>query len=110
MTTKYLSELSELTKIVVGEELEIKGLYCCDLLSHVMGESLEGNVWCTVMANINSLAVASLSDAACVILCHGLEPSPDMIEKAKQQDINLFTTQLPEFDAALLVGKKAGLL
>lgn len=110
MTTKQLAEISELTFEVIGDELEIKGLYCCDLLSHVMGESLEGNVWCTVMANINSLAVASLSDAACVILCHGLKPSEDMISKAKQQDINLLTTPLAEFDAALLVGKKAGLV
>ncbi|MEG2053654.1 MAG: hypothetical protein RR052_01810, partial [Oscillospiraceae bacterium] len=69
MTTSQIVNLGEFTQEVIGEDKEINGFFCCDLLSHVMGQSLEGNVWCTVMANINSLAVASLSDAACLILC-----------------------------------------
>ena len=109
MNTEQLSQMKEFTPVVLGDTNDIKGVYCCDLLSHVMGQSLEGNVWCTVMANINSLAVASLTDAACVILCHGLKPSEDMVERAKKQYINLFTTELSQFEAGMLVVKTSGI-
>ncbi|MEG2770360.1 MAG: hypothetical protein RR902_06030 [Oscillospiraceae bacterium] len=110
MTTSQIVNLGEFTQEVTGEDKEINGFFCCDLLSHVMGQSLEGNVWCTVMANINSLAVASLSDAACLILCHGIPLTDEMRAKATQQGINVFTTNLAEFTAAIKIAKSAGLV
>lgn len=50
-----------------GED-ELTGVYCCDLLSCVMGNAPEGCAWVTVMNNINTLAVASLTECAAVIL------------------------------------------
>ncbi len=40
-------------------EREITRAFCCDLLSVAMGKAPAGCAWVTVMANINTLAVAS---------------------------------------------------
>ena len=46
---------------------KISKLFCCDLLSIAMGKLPENSAWVTVMANINTLAVAMLAEAACII-------------------------------------------
>ena len=53
-------------------EREVTGTYCCDLLSIAMSRAPEGCAWVTVMGNINTLAVAALTDAACIILAEGV--------------------------------------
>ena len=80
--------------------------YCCDLLSVAMGNAPEGCAWCTVMSNMNTLAVASLADAACIILCGGASVDDNMKLKAVSQDINLLRTDQPIFDTALEVYKR----
>ena len=53
-------------------EREITKCFCCDLLSVAMGRAPAGCAWVTVMGNMNTLAVASLADAACVIMAEGV--------------------------------------
>ena len=47
-----------------GEERQIEGAYCGDLLSMVMGRAKENDAFVTVMANVNTIAVAVLADVA----------------------------------------------
>ena len=47
--------------------------FCCDLLSIAMGQAPSGSAWVTVMSNLNTLAVASLADVACVILAENAQ-------------------------------------
>ena len=86
-----------------AEKTEITKAYCCDLLSIAMSRVPEGAAWVTVMSNLNTLAVASLTEAACVIIAEGSAIDGPVREKAKQQDITLLSTELPVFDAALKV-------
>lgn len=80
--------------------------YCCDLLSIAMGNAPAGGAWCTVMANMNTLAVASLTDTACIILCCDREADENMKLKAVSENINLLRTKQPIFETALEVYKK----
>ncbi len=68
---------------------EITGGYTGDLLSWVMGKAESGDMWITIMTNLNVIAVASLVDVACVVIADKAEIAPEVIEKAKQQGINL---------------------
>lgn len=88
-----------------GDDLErdITVPFCCDLLSVAMGQAPSGCAWVTVMANINTLAVASLCDAACVILAGNASADENLLSKAAQQGITLFASDMPVFDAALCV-------
>ena len=107
MRVKDLFEIEALQEVVphYDPDTEITGPYCCDLLSVAMRDAPDGGAWCTVMNNVNTLAVAALTETACVILCGGIPVNPDVLNKAQEQEICLFTTELNEFEAALAVYK-----
>jgi len=85
---------------------EISVPYCCDLLSIAMGRMPADSAWVTVMGNINTLAVAALADAACIILAEGSHLDEPALIKAEEQGITIFATELPIFDAALMIYQK----
>lgn len=87
-------------------EKEVTGGYCGDLLSFVMGRASSGDAWVTIMTNINTVAVASLTDVACVILADGSVPEPQVIERAQAQDVNLFVSQHPSYEVCAALGKR----
>lgn len=107
MTVKELITNCNYEVLNLGNpEAEILEPYCCDLLSVAMGNAPSGCVWCTVMSNMNTLAVASLTDAACIILCGNANADDNMKLKAVSQNINLLRTEKAIFDAALEVYKQ----
>ena len=89
-----------------GLEREITKPFCCDLLSIAVGRAPEGCAWVTVMGNMNTLAVASLADAACVIMAEGAALDEAARKKAADQEITVLETEEPIFEAALAVWKK----
>ncbi len=86
-----------------NSDREISVPYCCDLLSIAMGRMPADSAWVTVMGNMNTLAVASLADAACIILAEGSNLDEPALQKAKEQGITVLATELPIFDAALMI-------
>ena len=84
-------------------EREITAVYCCDLLSIAMGRAPQGAAWVTVMANQNTLAVAALTEVACIILAEGMALDQNTAEKARAQNILVLSTKKPVFEAALAV-------
>lgn len=105
MTVKELIDTSGFALVNAGDGLDrsISKPFCCDLLSVAMGRAPEGCAWVTVMGNMNTLAVAALADAACVILAEGVELDEIADKKAREQGITVLKTELPVFDAALWV-------
>ena len=63
MTVKELSERFDCQIICMPDgDREISGGYAGDLLSWVISRAKSGDVWVTIMSNINIVAVASLTD------------------------------------------------
>ncbi len=90
MTVKELSEACGFKVAAMPiPEKEVSGAYIGDLLSWVMGRANAGNVWVTIMSNVNVLAVASLSDASCVVLAEGVTLTEDILETANKKGINI---------------------
>ena len=90
-------------KILSGEGRmlhEVRGGYVGDLLSDVMANSREGDIWITRQVHQNIVAVASLNDLAGVVLVQGAEPSADTLEKAVREGIPLLLSELSAFEAA----------
>ena len=108
MTIKELIDSGLFKTINVGDDTDrnISGLFCCDLLSIAMGRAPAGCAWVTVMANMNTLAVASLTECACVILCHNVSIDENMKLKAVSENMNVLRTAKPIFTTALEVYKK----
>lgn len=105
MTVRNLIDSGVFGLVNEGEnpEREITVPFCCDLLSIAMGKAPAGCAWVTVMGNMNTLAVASLADAACIIMAEGAALDEVAMKKAKEQEITVLETELPIFDAALKV-------
>lgn len=99
-------ELFQVVNPGEGLEREITKPFCCDLLSIAMGKAPEGCAWVTVMANINTLAVAALTEAAVIILAENAALDEPGLNKAKQEGITILKTSLPVFDAALAVHER----
>ena len=65
-------------------------LYAGDLLSWVMGHAQADDAWLTIMSNGNIVAVATLADVSCVILCEGVEPDAGVCGNApNEKGVNL---------------------
>lgn len=107
MTTSDLLQLEGFSPAVTAEEREIADVYCADLLSWAMGNAPEGGAWCTVMGNINAVAVAALADVAVIVLCENAALEEEARQKATEQGVNIVTTALPAFKAGCAIAKAA---
>ncbi len=107
-----LAEIAQELKLQIrsGENklnVEVHGGYVGDLLSDVMANSKEGDVWITRQVHQNIVAVASLKEHAGIILVQGSEPASDTLDKARKEDIPVMVSDLPAFEA---IGKVYNLI
>ena len=49
-------------------EKDVATPFCCDLLSVAMSKMPKDSAWVTIMGNMSTIAVASLTEASCIIL------------------------------------------
>lgn len=95
-------DLKVLTDCDISDR-EVSGCYIGDLLSWVMGRATSGDVWITIMNNINIVAVASLTDCACILLCEGVNVEKEIIDKANSQDIVILQSDKTAYELAKLI-------
>ena len=101
MTVTELQEALSLTPISLPEgDREAEGVYVGDLLSWVMGRAQSGNVWLTIMSNLNIVAVATLSDVSCILLCEGVTLEESVKNTAEAKGVNIFSTDMTAYEAA----------
>jgi len=81
-------------------EREPNGAYIGDLLSWVMGKADSGNVWITIMSNINVIAVATLADVSCIVLAEGVTLDADVISAAEAKGVNVLSSPLSAYSVA----------
>jgi len=105
MTVSELTQSLGLPVLALpSPDREVTGAYVGDLLSWVMGRAREGCAWITIMSNVNVIAVASLSDASCVILAEGVTLEGDILTTAHQKGINVLSSPHPAYETALMLG------
>lgn len=101
MTVNCLKEKLELNTVVMPDsEKEITGCYIGDLLSWVMSSAQPGDIWITIMSNINVVAVAALCDTACIILAESVTVDDEVINTAKERGINILSSKKSAFALA----------
>lgn len=84
---------------------EITGGYVCDLLSLAMGKVQAGDIWITVQTNVNIVAVASLTEAACVLVAENMNVEESVIKKAESEGVVLLRTDKNAYEAAAEVSR-----
>ncbi len=81
-----------------GLNRKVSGGYVSDLLSDVMGNADEGQVWITLQTHKNVMAIASLKELAAVILVNGNKPDEDTARQSNEEEIPLLGTSMSAFE------------
>jgi hypothetical protein len=104
MTVQKLVESTGFQPICLEDGgVAVGTVYCGDLLSVVMSRCPEGAAWVTVIGNKNAVAVAALTDAACVIIAEGFSFDEDAVTAARGK-ITLLRSPLPAYETAAKIG------
>lgn len=99
-------DLSEITKrlnleVKAGSgslSNEVQGGYASDLISDVIANADEGDLWVTLQTHQNTVAVASMKGLAGIVLVNGREPEANTLVKAREENIPLLVSALPAFE------------
>ncbi len=99
MKIKQLVGHKDFKLISKTDDLErgISGIECCDLLSWVMANGKEDEAWVTVQIHSNIVAVATLLDFSCIIVPENIEVGADVLEKASEEGVAMFSTSLDAY-------------
>jgi len=108
--SEVIEKLSFEAVVLSDPDAEVNGCYVGDLLSWVMGRAEADNLWITIMTNINTVAVASLSGVAAIVIAEGLDVPENVIAAATTQGINIVKSQKPIFETSVDVGRLFGIL
>lgn len=78
----------------------VGGVYVADLISLVMANAKQNDVWLTHQGHQNIVALASLLQLACVVIGGGMPCQEETIRKANEEKIFLFSSTLPIYELA----------
>ncbi len=81
-----------------GLDREVTGGYVSDLLSDVIGNAGQGNIWITLQSHINIVAVASLKDISAIIIVRATRPDEHTIMKSNEESIPILSTDEGTFN------------
>jgi hypothetical protein len=94
----------QLGGILLGETVaadrDIAGGYVSDLLSDVMANAQEGDLWVTLQKHVNVVAVAHLKGLAGIVLVNGRQPDSETAARAAEERVPMVSTPLGAFDVA----------
>lgn len=83
-----------------GLDRLVKGGYCGDLLSEIMGNAPTGCVWLTIQVHQNIVAVAVLREMAAIVLVGGNTPDEETKAKANEEGIPILLTSMDSYSMA----------
>jgi len=100
MNLKEIVEEFSMKVLSGSEKLDnnIKGGYVSDLLSDVMANTKEGDIWITQQTHQNVVAVASLKELAGIVIVGDRMPDDETLAKAKEQSVPMLRCPLPAFE------------
>lgn len=90
-------------KTEFDSEREITGCYISDLLSDVLANSKEGNLWITHHTHPNVVAVAAVKELSLVIITGDKPIEPATLMRAEAEKVSIVTSGLTTFETAGLV-------
>ena len=79
-------------------ETEVANGYVSDLLSDVLANSNENDLWITLQIHPNIVAIASIKGLAGIAIINGRQPEDQTVEKAQENAIPIMTTKMSAFE------------
>lgn len=82
----------------VDLDCDIKRGYISDLLSDVLANAAEGDLWITLQVHQNIAAVAGMKGLSGIILINSREPEEGTLRKAEEEKIPIMVSALSAFE------------
>lgn len=79
---------------------EVTGVYCGDLLSHVLANAEPGDLWITIQHHANIVAVAQVTSLTAVLIVDGRAPNEETLIRANEGGIILLGTSASAYAVA----------
>ena len=105
-TLASLGTVMPLTKLCGSDAVSYEGVYAGDLLSRAMSHVKAGNLWITIMNNMNVIAVASLTEAAAVLLAEGVILPNEVRKAAQDEGITVWQTDADVYHICEAIAKE----
>lgn len=98
-------ESLSLTVVTGAADGSFEGVYAGDFLSRAMSRVDAGDLWITIMNNVNVIAVASLTDASAVLLAEDVSLMPDALDAAREKDVTVLSSGMSVYELCVALGK-----
>lgn len=99
MTVEELSGILKAKLISRGNmKRKISGGMVCDVMSLSLVRGYSGMAWVCQRADMNTLAAAVMTDAACVIFPQSTNISDEMIQRAESEQLSVLLTPKGAFE------------
>ena len=100
MKLREIVEKLDLDVRVAADNLdcEVNNGYVSDLLSDVLGNSEENDLWITLQIHPNIVAIASMKGLSGIVIINGREPEEETVEKAKDNGIPIMVSKMTAFE------------
>lgn len=104
LTISDIAEKLGLDLKAKGDVLKgVTGCYISDLLSDVMANSKDHELWITLQTHPNIVAVAAIKGISGVIITNGRSPEADTLRKAEAENVTIMTSHHSTFEVAGLI-------
>jgi len=77
---------------------EVNNGYISDLLSDVLANSEENDLWITLQIHPNIVAIASMKGLTGIVIINGREPEEETIKKAEEENIPIMVSSMTAFE------------
>jgi len=105
MTLSELKTKLDLEQQSGDSDKDIASCYISDLLSRVLGGAEPGDIWITVQSSLNMVAVAMMTDVSCVILPESLTAPENVVEKASEEGLTIFSSKEKAYPLAIKIAE-----
>lgn len=103
---EVVDRLSLEVKTTGGDlERKVTGCYISDLLSDVMANAREGELWITLQTHPNIVAVAALKNLAGIIITNKRTPEEETMKKAEDERIIIAISPSSTFEVGGMLYK-----
>lgn len=92
--------------VATGEELldeEVFSAFGSDMMSEVLAYVQDQGVLLTGLVNEQIIRTAAMMNMSCIIMVRGKQPSPEMVQMAKENNLVILTTDLTMYESSGLL-------
>jgi hypothetical protein len=89
--------LKELTQGCI-KDVEVAKGYSSDLLSDVMGNAGENDLWVTLQIHKNIVAVAVMKNLSGIVLVNNRAPDAETLQKANEEKVAILQSTMSTFE------------